>query len=107
LAEVLETEGATVVTAFDGDQALRILETESFDLLLSDLGMPRMSGTDLIARVRELNLTPYLPAIAVTGYGRTADARRALAAGFDAHLSKPISVDGLVAAVERLRIPSG
>ncbi|WP_369334891.1 hybrid sensor histidine kinase/response regulator [Tahibacter harae] len=102
LATILTMEGATVKTAFSAAQALQLLESEPFDLLLSDIGMPDMSGTELISRVRQLKLPARLHAIAMTGYGGNADIRRALAAGFDAHLTKPVSLEGLFAAVEGL-----
>ena len=62
--------------------------------------MPEMDGFKLIAEVRRL--APRLKAIAVTGYGREADVRRALQAGFDAHLSKPVSIELIKTAIRRL-----
>jgi two-component system, chemotaxis family, CheB/CheR fusion protein len=99
-AALLELEGASVDTATQASQALTLLAQGNYDLLLSDIGMPEMSGLELIKRVRELDQNKRLRSIAITGYGREADARDALAAGFDAHVSKPISVERLRAILE-------
>jgi CheY-like chemotaxis protein len=60
------------------------------DVLVSDLGMPRTDGFDLIRRVRDNAETRYLAAIAVTAYANPTERLRALAAGYQAHLPKPI-----------------
>jgi len=72
------------------------------DLLVSDLGMPEMDGYQFIAEVRRRPAMRELPSIAMSGFGRRADARRALEAGFNAHLPKPASLDELKAAIGRL-----
>jgi two-component system CheB/CheR fusion protein len=72
-------------------------------LLVSDLGMPEMDGYQLIAEVRQRwKPRAGCTSIAMSGYGRRADARRALEAGFNAHLPKPASIDELKAAITRL-----
>ena len=101
LSELLRLEGAEVETAGDGRQALELLRRQGCDLLLSDLGMPDMDGLQLIAAALALPARPFKVALALTGYGREADARRALAAGFDGHIPKPVSM----AAVERVAGP--
>lgn len=101
-AEVLRLEGALVDTASSGEEALALLQTQRYDLLVSDLGMPGMDGFALIAEVRRQEATRDLPSIAMSGFGRRVDARRALEAGFDAHLPKPASIDELKAAIGRL-----
>lgn len=63
--------------------------------MLSDIGMPDMSGLEFMKRARELRLARSFESIAVSGYGSDADKRRALDAGFNAHLSKPVSIDSL------------
>jgi two-component system CheB/CheR fusion protein len=102
-AELLRLEGVEVDTAQGGVQALECLEQHDYDLLISDIGMPGMSGLQLIAAVRSSTRSPRLPAIALSGYGREADVEKALAAGFDAHVSKPVSLDDLRMAWQRLR----
>jgi two-component system CheB/CheR fusion protein len=64
--------------------------------------MPGMDGYELIVALRERPATVDLPAIALTGFGRPLDARRALAAGFHAHLSKPVVLDDLLQTIHRL-----
>ncbi len=64
--------------------------------------MPGMDGYQLIAAIRRLPRHTALPAVAVTGFGRTKDEARALEAGFNAQVSKPVRIDDLLAAVGRL-----
>jgi CheY-like chemotaxis protein len=94
---VLLASGAQVTTAACVDDALARLREQRFDVLVSDLGMPVRDGYDLIRQVRENN--PALPAIALTALARESDAARALAAGFQQHLTKPIETEQLVQAV--------
>jgi two-component system CheB/CheR fusion protein len=101
-AMLLEIEGASVDTTTSPEEALRMLETGEYDLLLSDIGMPEMSGIQLMQRARELVLPKPFRGVAITGFGSEADFRDSRAAGFDAHISKPISVERLRAVVERL-----
>lgn len=93
--------GARVVVADSGAAAMALLETERPDILLSDVGMPGMDGYELIALVRErLGLTPaLLPAVAVTAFTRQQDRARALHAGYQAHLAKPIQPQLLIQTV--------
>jgi PAS domain S-box-containing protein len=103
IREVLETAGATVFTATSAVLALATLEEQSPDVLISDLGMPGMDGFELIHRVRRL-LTPKkdIPAAALTAYARSEDRVRALRAGFEMHLAKPIDPSELIAAIASL-----
>jgi two-component system CheB/CheR fusion protein len=104
-ALLLRAHGAAVVTARNGLEALDRLRAAdaAFDLAVSDIGMAAMDGYELI---REIRADPHwsgLKCIALSGYGRDADAQRALAAGYDAHLAKPVSIDELKRTVERLQ----
>jgi CheY-like chemotaxis protein len=89
---VLEDNGATVLAAASADEAIELLERERSNLLISDIGMPRQDGYALIARVRELGRERggHLPAIALTAYARPEDRMKAMVAGFDQHLVKPV-----------------
>ncbi len=103
-AELLRLEGADVTEADGGRAALERLAEQRYDLLISDIGMPLMDGYELIDAVRRLDGDRgKLLAIALTGFGRTGDAQRALQVGFDAHLPKPTSIVDLKALVARLR----
>lgn len=103
-ARMLAERGAQVVTAESAEAAIALLREQSFDVLLSDLGMPGMGGYDLIRYVRQhLNLSPAdLPAAAVTAYVRATDREAALEAGFQRCLPKAVSPHLLARAVTEL-----
>jgi PAS domain S-box-containing protein len=103
IREILETAQATVFTATSASAALAVLEEQSVDVLISDLGMPGMDGFELIQRVRCLeNEKKNIPAAALTAYARSEDRARALRAGFEMHLAKPIDPSELIAAIASL-----
>jgi PAS domain S-box-containing protein len=104
LREILEATGATVMTAESGQHALDLLERMPPDVLLADLGMPQMSGFDLIDRVRrsELPTVRAIPAAALTAYARSEDRTKALRRGFQIHLAKPVDPGELMAAMAAL-----
>lgn len=103
IAAVLEGCGAQVTTASSALEALEHMETERFDLLLSDIGMPEEDGYAFIQRVRALpNQSARIPALALTAYARESDRDRALASGFQAHGVKPIEPAKLIELVAQL-----
>lgn len=105
IRDVLKSAGATVFTAGSGAEALAVLDRETVDVLLADIGMPAMDGFDLIQRVRRLaGANATIPATAITAYTRSDDRDRALASGFDRHVSKPIDPSELIATVQRLSL---
>ena len=83
-------------------EALAALTAEASDLVISDLSMPGEDGFSLVRRLRERDGGRRRPAIALTAHARPDDRRRALAAGFDAYLVKPVEAKDLVALVARL-----
>jgi len=85
-------------------QALQLLSTVSFDILLSDIGMPEMDGYALIAEVRQSlsDRTRQMPAIALTAYAGEQDQQKAIASGFQNHMAKPIDPQEIVAVVARM-----
>ncbi len=85
---VLERDGHTVKTANDGEQALKMLQEERFDFLLSDIQMPRMDGIELLRRAKALH--PDLTAILITGFGTIETAVEAMKSGASDFLTKPI-----------------
>jgi two-component system, chemotaxis family, CheB/CheR fusion protein len=101
-AQLLTMEGAEVTAVESALQALDALAHGQFDTLLSDIGMPGMDGHELIARVRAEPRTRDIVAVALTGFGRSQDQTKALQAGFDAHLSKPVSMRALMNALSRV-----
>jgi signal transduction histidine kinase len=94
--------GCRVVIADSPEMALKLARTEAPDLIVSDIGMPDVDGYELLARLRSLPGLEKIPAIAVSGYASHEDEARALAAGFSAHLPKPIDFDKLFKLVEKL-----
>ena len=101
-AVVLEHEGAQVDTATSGAAALQLLAQHRYDLLISDIGMPGMDGYALLAALRKLPEHAQMRTIAMTGFGRPADAARVLQEGFDAHTTKPVDFQALKATVAKL-----
>jgi PAS domain S-box-containing protein len=102
--EILEAAGAQVSSAGSADEALQSLNSLRPDVLVADLGLPRMDGFELIAEIRRRPdpAVRDLPAAALTAYARSEDRSRALKAGFQIHLSKPIDPGDLMAAVAAL-----
>jgi two-component system CheB/CheR fusion protein len=107
LGKLLELEGAFVDLARSGAEALTIVRQKRFDLILSDISMPEMDGYQLLRELRELPNMGSVPAVALTGFGRSADIERAHAEGFAEHLTKPINIDQLLLIVRRLTGENG
>lgn len=100
MKELLKKKGHEVQTAADVATALSLAKSRKFDLLISDLGLPDGSGWDLM---QELVASGHgLPAIAISGYGMAADVQKSHEAGFAEHLTKPLNVNSLLAAVNRV-----
>ncbi len=99
LAELLRAYGHEVETAFDAPTALDKLRCFWPSLAILDIGLPGMDGYALAARMRELAVGQPLRLVALTGYGQADDRARALAAGFDRHMTKPVDFDLLLAVV--------
>ena len=92
----LQLEGYDVLAASDGKQALELIESNSLDLVLLDVMMPKMDGFTVCYRVREFSAVPI---IIVTARGQDQDKVRGLDLGADDYLTKPFSVDELLARV--------
>jgi PAS domain S-box-containing protein len=101
---VLESNRALVLTAASADEAIEVMQRESLDVLLSDIGMPEHDGYELLRRVRSLPASQggAIPAVALTAFARSEDRRRALMAGFQLHVSKPVEPAELLAVVANL-----
>src|SRR5438876_1357179 len=94
---MLEVEGATVETAEDGEDGLRVAARMRPDIVLCDIGLPDIDGFEVARRVRARGELAGVRLIALTGYGRAEDMREALTAGFEAHLTKPVNLEQLMA----------
>ena len=94
---------ATVTTAASAKEALDVLARDRPDVLISDIGMPKEDGYSLMRRIRRLkDERGRLPAIALTAYARTEDRMKAMEAGYQLHLAKPIEASTLIAMVATL-----
>jgi PAS domain S-box-containing protein len=98
---VLTQAGASVKAAASVREALQMLKVERPDVLVSDIGLPDEDGYGLIRWIREheAEYGGFLPAVALTGYARAEDRARILAAGFQAHVPKPVDPIELAAAI--------
>ena len=95
---VLSGKGYAVITAADGEEALRKLSTETYDVVFTDIRMPGMSGLEVVERVKASQ--PWLPVVIVTGYGTGENEARATAAGVAGFLRKPLSPDMIQGTTE-------
>jgi PAS domain S-box-containing protein len=106
LQRLLAEQGADIVSVSSAAEALEALaaDTASFNLLVSDIGMPGSTGYDLIETVRKrLNVDArHLPAVALTAFSRREDSEQALGKGFQKHLAKPVQVGRLIGAIRQL-----
>ena len=99
LSRLLGKCGHEVSTADCGQSALKLMETERFDALISDIGLPDTSGYEL---VREAKRRQPVQGIALSGFGMEEDVRRSLEAGFDYHLTKPVEFQELRALLQKI-----
>ena len=99
LVKLLESLGCTVTTASSVKEAIAAAETEKFDLLLSDIGLPDGSGLDVM---RHFSSRFNIQGIALSGFGQDIDLRKSTEAGFSTHLTKPISLQVLEEVIHRL-----
>jgi two-component system CheB/CheR fusion protein len=102
IALMMSYAGYQVATAFSATEALDAARSQHFDAVISDIGMPGMSGYQLAEALRALPAYRTTPLIAVTGFTMHEDRERARSAGFDDFLNKPISPGALLEAVRRL-----
>jgi CheY-like chemotaxis protein/two-component sensor histidine kinase len=104
VAEYLDVRHATVLTAGSAAEALEVLQRTHVDGLLADIAMPGQDGYELIRKVRGMHRggASSIPAAALTAFARAEDRRKVFEAGFQMHLTKPISLQTLIDAVARL-----
>jgi CheY-like chemotaxis protein len=102
LRVVIGLRGYEAVGCASAEEALSVAPAARFDIIVSDIGLPRIDGYELIRRLRDLPHLRDTPALALTGYAAAKDAEAALAAGFDAHLPKPVEPSALADEIERL-----
>lgn len=99
LGMLLEVRGNEVRIAYDGLQALEAAGEFDPDIVLLDIGMPKMSGYEVARRLRA-NRGDSVLIVAITGWGQEEDRRRAREAGFDHHFTKPVDYEALLELIE-------
>jgi CheY-like chemotaxis protein len=102
IALYLKHAGYEVDTADSAQSALRMAQEKAFDVIVSDIGMPEMNGYELAESLRQRAEYQGIPIIAVTGYSEYDDRGRAVQAGFNAHLIKPIDPSELLHLINEL-----
>jgi two-component system CheB/CheR fusion protein len=94
----LMMSGYEVHEAHDGESGIELVQRLQPDVVLLDIGLPDVDGYEVARRLRSTSACPRL--IAITGYGRPKDRERAISAGFDLHLTKPVDYDDLQRALQ-------
>jgi len=102
---LLDLDGHEVLAAHDGEQVLELAASARPEVILLDIGMPKMNGYEVAKRIRAQPWGREIKLIAVTGWGQVEDVERARAAGFDHHLTKPIEHDHVRLLLSRLPSP--
>lgn len=88
---ILEYYGAEVITAVNGEEALKAIRQQAPRFIISDLSMPKMDGWALIYQLKNDRTTMDIPVIALTAHAMVGDRERAIAAGFHNYLTKPLT----------------
>jgi CheY-like chemotaxis protein len=101
MALLLKLSGHEVRVVYDGPAALAEATTFRPDVVLLDIGLPRMDGCEVARRLRQQPGMETVVLVALTGFGQEQDRRRSLEAGFDAHCVKPVDFDVLKALLAR------
>lgn len=100
LAMLLKSGGHHVVTAYDGQQAIDVATRSTFDVVLLDVGLPKLDGYTVARYIRSSSHGAEVMLVALTGWGQADDRRRASEAGFDAHRTKPVDYADLCRLLE-------
>jgi len=108
LAMLMELTGNETHIAHDGQEAVEAAARLRPDVILLDIGLPRLNGFEACRQIREQPWSKTIVIVALTGWGQDDDRRKSLEAGFDGHLVKPANYDELTRLLDTLRsIPSG
>lgn len=101
LATLLSVSGNETFLAYDGIEAVEAANKHRPDVILLDIGLPRLNGFDVCRRIRENGWAEQILIIALTGWGQEEDRRKSAAAGFDGHLVKPVDLAQLMNLLDR------
>jgi len=102
LAMLLLAQGDAVRTAYDGEEAVQMDEAFLPQIVLLDIGLPKMSGFDVARHIRARR-GPGVLIVAITGWGQEGDRQRSREAGFDHHFTKPVDIERLLELIDRER----
>ena len=103
LTMLLELFGHQVTVVSNGTAAIDAVRNATFDIGLVDIGLPGIDGYEVARRIRMIPNAKTMTLVALTGYGQETDKQRALSAGFDEHLTKPVKIERLQALLNRPR----
>ncbi len=104
---LLERRGCAVVEAVDGKTGIELAARQNFDLILLDIQLPIMDGYQVARVLRDNPATRHTPIVAVTSYAMLGDREKALAAGCDGYVEKPINPETFVPEIERFLRQAG
>ena len=102
LKDSLEFSGFHVVTAYNGEEALESVEKEHPDLIVLDIGMPKLDGWEVCRRLKGNNATKHIPIIILTAYAQMSDQKKGAALGAERFVSKPCDLTYLVEEINAL-----
>src|SRR5262252_4626288 len=104
LSLILQTEGYEVVTAADGECALKVASEQRPDLIITDISMPRLNGVEFTRRMKRKKETAGIPILAITAYGQTT-MKNVISAGASACAKKPLVVTEFLPQIRSLLTP--
>jgi two-component system, cell cycle response regulator DivK len=107
LRDVLSHDGYAVVEAVTAEDAIALARELEVELVLMDIQLPGMDGFEAVKLLKHNDQTAAIPVVAVTAFAMKDDRQKALDAGFDEYLEKPISVQGLRQTVRKFIVPGG
>ena len=99
--DLIEAHGYRTIPARTGKEALDAVSAHDIDLILLDIELPDISGIEVTRRIKKDSATKSIPIVAVTAFATAKDSERIRSAGCDEYLTKPVSVDRLISAVQR------
>ena len=102
LKDSLEFSGFQVITALDGQEALVAVEKENPDLVVLDIGMPKLDGWEVCRRLKSNEKTKNVPVIILTAYAQTSDQKKGAQLGADRFITKPCDLTYLVEEINAL-----
>jgi CheY-like chemotaxis protein len=106
LAMLLKLSGNETRTAYDGQEAVETTATFKPDVVLMDIGLPKLNGYDACRRIREQAFGKSLVLVALTGWGQEEDLQKSREAGFSAHMVKPVELPALMNLLAGLLAPT-